>query len=151
MISSDCSRATATPGRLLECDALRRTLRASDAIGNPGGDFSAGGVASGALCLLSGSPGSSGTGGLSPKLHAHLATELIETHRGINHIAKKQSCPQSYQHLGCLVHGLNYRTPSHQLIASFLAEVVPTEDHLTLTRLIKVIKNINLTITLDFD
>jgi len=104
--------------RLLERDALRRTLRASDAIGDPGGDFCTGSVASGTLCLLSGSPGSSGTGGLSPKLHAHLATELIETHRGINHIAEKQSCAQSYQHLGCLVHGLNYRT--HQATRSLL-------------------------------
>jgi hypothetical protein len=35
---------------------------------------------------------------------------LIETHRRIDHITEKQSRPQSYQHLGCLIHGVDYRT-----------------------------------------
>ena len=85
-------------------------MRAGDAVGDAGRDFGTSRVAGGALCLLSGSSGGSGTGRLSTKLHAHLATELIEPHRRINHITEKQSCPQPYQHLGCLVHTEDYRT-----------------------------------------
>ena len=96
--------------RLLERDTFGRTLRAGDAVGDAGRDLGAGCVASRALCLLAGGPRSRGTGRLSAKLHADLATELIETHRRINHITEKQSRPQTDQHLGCLVHDRDYRT-----------------------------------------
>jgi hypothetical protein len=117
-VGSRCCRVVLCPmtstapcsERLLEGDAFGRTLRASDAVGDTGRDFGTGRVAGGALRLLAGSPRRRGTGRLSAKLHAHLTTELIETHRRINHIAKKESCPQSYQHLGCLVHDVDYRT-----------------------------------------